>query len=78
MGGLYVSRSFLITLHWLKRSLVDLLLRRRYDFEDGGIAPHVADDGFDDLAHEVPRVGEAENVVDDVVDATAPRLRSRP
>ena len=59
-------------------SLVDLLLRGRYDLEDGGVAPHVADDGLDDLAHEVPRVGEAEDVVDDVVDAAAPRLRRRP
>ena len=59
-------------------SLVDLLLRGRDDPEDGGVAPHVADDGLDDLAHEVPRVGEAEDVVDDVVDAAAPRLRRRP
>ena len=58
--------------------LVDLLLRRRDDFEDGGVAPHVSDDGLDNLADEVPREGEAEDVVDDIVDAAAPRLRCRP
>ena len=67
-----------IFIHFQVSSLVDLLLRGRDDPEDGGVAPHVADDGLDDLAHEVPRVGEAEDVVDDVVDAAAPRLRRRP
>ena len=69
---------FVIPVHIVVSLLVDLLLRGRYDFEYGGVAPHVADDSLDDLAYEVPRVGETEDVVDDIVDAAAARLRCRP